>query len=200
MDCAGAQSIAVAEGQNVTGKDFQLDPGASISGTVYQSDGVTPLTGQQSIYVAAVPEPPCNSSHFSVISYTIVNTLSGAYTVTGLLPGTFYLWAMPLSGNYLYEWWASPVSTWRYCGAKGIEVVGLDNIVGKNFQLNLSDVILKGDINGDGNVDLADLIETLQILTGKNIEVMPGTDVNQNGRTGMEEAIYILQKISGIRP
>ncbi len=55
-----------------------------------------------------------------------------------------------------------------------------------------------GDINGDGKVDLADLVLALQICSGIEINTFVDVDADVNGdnRIGMVEASYILQKIS----
>lgn len=64
---------------------------------------------------------------------------------------------------------------------------------------------MKGDTNGDGNVDLADVILALQVISGMNSTgvrsdyASSGADVNGDGKIGIEEAIYILQKVSGVR-
>lgn len=64
---------------------------------------------------------------------------------------------------------------------------------------------LRGDINGDGNVDLVDAVIALQVISGMNPSgirtdyTSSGTDVNGDGRISMEEVIYILQRISGLR-
>ena len=58
-DCASAQTIEVLEGQDVEDKNFQLDTGATISGTVYESDATTPIT---SGYVYAYTGDPCSSN------------------------------------------------------------------------------------------------------------------------------------------
>jgi hypothetical protein len=195
-NCESAQPIEINEGQIVTGADFHLDQGAIISGTVYESNSSTLLTGKN-IWIYAYTGSPCGELFQA--GFGFVDSATGTYSISGLTPGTYYLQAM-VSENYISEWWASPTSSWSCSGAQGIAVTGTENIVGKDFQLTLSDSIQKGDINGDGSVNLADLILTLQLLTGKNIEVMPGTDVDQNGKTGMEEAIYILQIVGGIRP
>jgi hypothetical protein len=57
-----------------------------------------------------------------------------------------------------------------------------------------------GDITGDGVVDLADLILVLQILAqNSELPVYANADVNDDGRIGLSEAIYILQKLSELR-
>lgn len=65
--------------------------------------------------------------------------------------------------------------------------------------------VLKGDINQDGTVNLADAILALQILAGLNPPGIPtdsaasGTDVDGDGRIGAAEVNYILQKAAGTR-
>ena len=60
-----------------------------------------------------------------------------------------------------------------------------------------------GDINGDGNVDLADAITALKVAAGMDVSGLissdyatSGADVNRDARIGLEEIIYILQKLS----
>jgi len=61
---------------------------------------------------------------------------------------------------------------------------------------------IKGDINGDVDIDLDDAILALQIMAGMDIagqDIIVGADVNGDERIGIEEVIYILQKVSGLR-
>jgi hypothetical protein len=62
----------------------------------------------------------------------------------------------------------------------------------------------KGDINGDCVVDLVDLQAAVILvkISGPDIRwdySRSGADVNGDGRVGLEEAIYILQKLSNMR-
>lgn len=54
-----------------------------------------------------------------------------------------------------------------------------------------------GDLNNDTIVDLTDLILSLQVLSGQNPSIIIESDVNNNGKTGMEEVLYILLDVSG---
>ncbi len=58
-----------------------------------------------------------------------------------------------------------------------------------------------GDMNGDGNINLIDAILALQISA--QIEpaspIYKGVDVNCDEKIGLEEVIYILQEVSGLR-
>jgi hypothetical protein len=50
-------------------------------------------------------------------------------------------------------------------------------------------------------VDLADAILALQFMAKMHTPYVHGNaDVNGDGLIGMAEAIYILQKVSGLRP
>ena len=61
-------------------------------------------------------------------------------------------------------------------------------------------ILTKGDVNGDGEVDLADLVLSLRVLVGISApDVHRGADVNGDGRIGVAEAIYILGKTAGLR-
>jgi uncharacterized repeat protein (TIGR02543 family) len=64
-----------------------------------------------------------------------------------------------------------------------------------NFRLSDPDTGV-GDVNGDGNVNLADLILTLQsvvMFNNLNMEITTAADVNGDKKIGVEEAIYILR-------
>ena len=58
--------------------------------------------------------------------------------------------------------------------------------------------VLFGDIDDNRSVTLADAILTLQIISGQEPASPPvkKSDVNGDQRIGMENAIYILQKLS----
>ena len=139
-DCAGAQPIVIAEGQAVTGKNFQLDPGATISGTVYQSDGTTPLTGKE-IMVDAFTGTPCGSR--TGVGYGFIDSATGTYAIAGLSAGTYYL-RTSSADNYIREWWASPQSVRDCAGAQPIVIAEGQAVTGKNFQLDPASVALPG--------------------------------------------------------
>ena len=60
--------------------------------------------------------------------------------------------------------------------------------------------LLKGDINGDLNVTLADAILALKVAVGLNpAGINLNADVNGDGKIGLAEVIYILQYVAGLR-
>ena len=142
-DCAGAQSVVVTEGQTVTGKNFQLDPGATISGTIFETDGLTPLTGN-TIQINAFAESPCGSD--TSVAYATVNSENGIYTIYSLPAGTYYLQANRL--NNISEWWASPLSVRDCAGAQSIVVTEGQIVTGKNFQLDTGTLFETDGVSG----------------------------------------------------
>ncbi len=101
-----------------------------ISGTVYASDGITPIPGGGWVY--ARTGDPCGTTHSSWNSS--ING-DGTYSIQGLPPGTYYLQTNP-SENYLYEWWASGGSVLNCSGAQTVTVNEGDSLSGKNFKLD----------------------------------------------------------------
>lgn len=72
------------------------------------------------------------------------------------------------------------------------------NITSLNISL-LPKIISKGDVNGDGKIDLQDAILALRTLTGISQTVCKGADVNNDNRIGLEETIYVLQRVAESR-
>ncbi|MCP4111553.1 MAG: tandem-95 repeat protein [Desulfobacteraceae bacterium] len=63
----------------------------------------------------------------------------------------------------------------------------------------ISEITRVGDINGDKNVDLQDVILTLKVLAGiSDNDIYIEAEVNGDGKIGTEELIYMLQVISGL--
>ena len=161
-DCGGAQTVEVtSNGQQITGKDFQLDSGGSISGTVYKEDGTTPVTGVR-IFVFLY-DAACPTSLWPAKKYTTTNQTNGTYTFKGLSSGTYYLWTHNgYESDYLGEWWASPASTLQCSGAQAVQITGEGHVVtGKNFQLNLGGSISGTVYQSDGTTP----------VTGKSIMI-----------------------------
>jgi hypothetical protein len=76
-----ATLVHVAAAQGTSGIDFDLTEGGSISGHVYQSDGLTPIGGAR---ISVWPSKYVDDDGFH--AYT---TADGSYTVTGLALGPY---------------------------------------------------------------------------------------------------------------
>jgi hypothetical protein len=149
-DCSAAGPITISDA-SVSRKDFQLDTGYSISGTIYQSDGVTPITDAY-IEIEVYQDDPCGS-------YTEVagnHTSNGVYAVYGLPSGTYYVRTSSYQSNYLDEWWADTGSVPGCHGAGFIEITA-SSISGKNFQLDTySDIAAHYALNEENGTVIGD--------------------------------------------
>jgi hypothetical protein len=84
---------------------------------------------------------------------------------------------------------------------------GTITIGGQPFTITqyVSGYYLKGDINNDGNITLADAIIAFQTMVGRQAPSLrsdyttSNADVNADGRVGLPEVLYILQTTAGIR-
>jgi len=67
------------------------------------------------------------------------------------------------------------------------------------FWYTLLLTIAVGDVNGDGAVNLEDVIKALQAVTGQTVEsIYLEADADGDGRIGVAEAIMILRKLGGV--
>lgn len=57
-------------------------------------------------------------------------------------------------------------------------------------------VPVPGDIDGDNDTTLKDTILTLQLLTGKDVNILKSGDINGDGLIGLPEAIFSLKKLA----
>ncbi|MEA3432572.1 MAG: peptidoglycan DD-metalloendopeptidase family protein, partial [candidate division WOR-3 bacterium] len=67
--------------------------------------------------------------------------------------------------------------------------------------INVSNKIIAGDVDDSGTVDLSDAIMAIQVCAGITpaATVYKEADANLDHKIGLEEAVYILQKIAGLR-
>jgi protocatechuate 3,4-dioxygenase beta subunit len=92
-DQASADPIPLGAGQSLTGKDFTLTRGASISGTVKDSNG-QPVEGYVKLTDA--------DGDYETDSWI---DGEGAFRVSGLRAGTYYAQFRPSGTDWLSEWW-----------------------------------------------------------------------------------------------
>ncbi len=82
------------------------------------------------------------------------------------------------------------------CTGTGVCIVTMD--ANKSVAAEFT---VKGDINSDGTITLADAILVLQVSSGLMPSQIIGVnaDVNNDGKIGLQEVLYILQKLAASR-
>ena len=178
LDCNDAESITLnTGGQTESGINFQLDLGAEISGTVYQSDGITPVAGVE-INVAAIQGDPCGN-HQQVQS-TNTDPANGTYSIKGVPLGTYFLRTHHMNqSNYRDAYWASGGSVYD-CSGAGLLIPDVGGESGINFQLDLGGSI-SGRITATGGQPIEGLwVHVNDSLCGDG-EWFGGAETDVNG-------------------
>ena len=101
FDCSAADTVEVLIGTDVDNKDFQIDLESTISGTIYQLGGTSPIDEITYIYLYA--GDPCTTERLA--SDTITAGENGNYSFKGVTPGTYYLYAHTAFHTYAAEYW-----------------------------------------------------------------------------------------------
>jgi len=122
----------------------------TISGTVYQDNGTTPIPG---IRVDAIQGTPCEWREWIASDTTDGN---GYYEITLLLEGTYYLWASNNNtSNYVNEWHTGGVpDPSSYDCNLAVEVTVTDGTpaTGINFNLDMGGAISGTVADSAGNL------------------------------------------------
>lgn len=152
-DRTDAGAIIVGENDTIENINFQLDHGAMIEGTIYQSDGTTPLTGVSGIslnvYSGTCEELTEYSVHGSG-SRAYVDSSNGNFLIRGLPEGEYYLKStIDNEENYISEFWHDAASVRDCSQAQKIAVIEGNTYSNKNFQLDqggaISGTVYKDD-------------------------------------------------------
>ena len=129
----------------------------------------------------------------------VKSDIVGASAIT--LPNGYYLMILP-TGTYTISAMAGGFDPKAQGGVTVTEL----NAVTLDFGMSPMAEMSMGNLNGDGTVDLADLIVALQCIAGLNVSgsIRPdyttsGADVDGDSKVGLEEAISIMQRVSGLR-
>ena len=98
------------------------------------------------------------------------------------------------TGEYSFELTGLSQETTYYYRAFATNSEG--TALGEVQSFSLDDFKSTGDVDGDHEIDLNDAITTLQILTNTPVtNINLSADVNQDGKIGIEEAIYVLRSL-----
>ncbi len=205
------QSWTVESPYQNLGPQFEgTPPPTPVTYTVTVTDKATPsspvpYTEQINNYVMFTPTRGTPVYGQTVSGSPLVFTWSGPGVPQG---HAFYV---ELNGSNGFHWHSEniPLSVTAYTYDGPPLVAGnYDYVVQvRDFEGNFCMIwtpfryVVKGDVSSDGKADLADVILSLQVVTGHTLPQAPNLegDVNGDGRIGMEEALYILQRLSELR-
>jgi len=130
-------------------------------------------------------------------------TVGGSVANAQITIGTTQL-TTDVNGYYLCIMMPNAYST--FVSATGFDDKILDitvlegGLVTKDIGLDLEIADALGDINRDGQVLISDAILSLQVMSGlAPSEIYLDNDVNGDGKIGMEDFIFILQKVAEVR-
>ncbi len=134
-----ATTVSVTVPNDTSNIDFTLDLGGTISGYVYQSDGITPVVGAQ---ISA-------SESSTGYDGKVASSIDGRYTITSLASGNYQVQASAY--GYLTEYYKNVSDSSR---ATLVNVTAPDNTPGINFTLDKGGTISGHIYNADGTSPL----------------------------------------------
>lgn len=178
-NCQDSAAIEITGTQDITGLNFTLLPGATLSGKILEADGITPLVTPSSIGgVSFYTRPPCQVDRiheYPEFSATVDN-LTGEYQIDKVPPGTYYVstrihFGVPneWSNNYLDEWWAQPESTLDCSAATPLVVERGGTLSRLTFQVDQGAVV-------EGKIVMEDGTSS---ISGQKIVAYTGDPCNQ---------------------
>lgn len=131
QDCSKAQAISLLEDETVSGMNFELGRGASLTGKVYGRDGVLLEGGG---IVELYKGAPCGVQEEYHINLALKD---GVYRGEDHIPAGEYYLKTNTDGQYVDEWWAEPESTQDCEQAQTITISNGEDITDKDFHLNV---------------------------------------------------------------
>ena len=139
----GATVLSISAGITTTNVDFALAEGGSISGYVYEADGVTPIAG------ANVHADDFDDGHWGRGANTQAD---GSYTITGLPSGDYRVRAN--AENYFEEYYQE-TSHWEW--ADRVSVTAPGDASGINFTLEQGNATIRGHVRYQDGSPVADV-------------------------------------------
>ncbi len=140
-----------------------------------------------------------------------VGSLISPFAIPALLPGTGYEMYLPV---YSILGDSGTTATVQFCETLGSPPVSnVVVIAGQSIEPTVNDgsieilqlgTFIRGDVSGDGNLDLSDPVELLEylFLAVGNPGCLDSCDVNDSGALDVSDAVYLLTYmfIGGMEP
>ncbi|WP_300464947.1 hypothetical protein [Desulfobacula sp.] len=195
QNCEQSQPITITSvGDLAETTDFHLKEKGSISGNIFQLDGVTPLTGSMRVYLYKTA-PPCNVSYAAYVNMSN----DGSYSLKGLDAGTYFIRAYYSYSDYMLEWWSTEGSTFDCSEAEGITLTDGQPVGSINFSLHRKGEISGKILNIDGSpIDSESMYalcyvgESACTATYESGTVVNGTDGSYT-ISGLDPGTYFLK-------
>jgi hypothetical protein len=186
-----ADSILVTSPSTVTGKDFTLEVGGSISGHVYDLGG-NPLSNcsmaaDESSLVRLLDQVGIPFLAQVGISFRSDNTSAdGSYKITGLRTGDYYVKASTECDNQWYD----HKPTWE---EGDLVHVTLPNET-SGIDFDLPSLFIRGDANGDGVINVSDAVHLINYLfiSGPAPQPLAAGDANSDGLVNITDVVYLI--------
>ena len=140
-----AKAVALAKNDTLANVSFHLSPGAAISGTVYFSDGITPLSG------AAVSISKIGDVRQPISFGQTITDANGNYRIGSLASGGYLVLAT--REGYLPEFWQDAV---KPADADTLKLAAPEEKTGINFSLSQTSAIAGIITSETTNVPIAD--------------------------------------------
>ena len=172
-----ATFVSVTAPANTPDIDFKLEISGSISGHVYQVDGITPISGA---YVNAYTVPGGNGNSSTTDS-------AGSYTIPCLASGNYRIYSQ--ATGYFSQYYNGVSSSGA---ATFVNVTVPANTPNIDFKLDL-----RGDANGDGRVSMGDVTKLERIILALDPST-PVADVNRDGSINMGDVTKLERLILGL--
>jgi hypothetical protein len=188
---SSADSILVTAPNTVTGKDFSLETGGSISGNVYDLEGnpisnCTVSASESSLVQLLEQEgiPLIAQAGISLRGNT--TSADGSYKITGLRTGDYYVKASTECDNQWYD--HKPTME----QADLVHVTMPGETSGINF--NLPSLFIRGDVNGDDVINSADIVYLINYLFvyGPAPQPQDAGDANHDGAINSADVAYLI--------
>ena len=178
-DFAEFQPDDVAYYFHIAAADGKGEIGPTVTAGPYRIDVVPPSD-------VGVTAPEITSSR--TVTLTLTATGASEVCVSNVSHGEGGRWEN-LTGQT--EWELSPG------GGEKIVHVRFSDLAGNTADTSAVITFIAGDADGDLSLSLRDAVLVLQTMAGmETTDINPDADVNNDGKIGTEEAVYILRRIS----
>lgn len=186
-----ADSILVTSPSTVTGKNFSLEAGGSISGHVFDSEG-NPLSNttvaayESSLVQLLLQEGIPLLSQVGISFRQSATSADGSYRITGLRTGSYYVKA---SSECDYQWYDHQDSLEA---GDLVHVTMPNDVSGVDFALPT--IYTRGDVNKDGVADIGDVVYLINYLykNGCVPDLLESGDANCDTVVDVGDVVFLI--------